>query len=99
MVALLSGSPLRTWPRVEGNNQLDGLAGRLLRAYLLKEDFQGFWEYVSPTWAGKFLDRWCIRTMRSRLEPMQRVAHMLRRHRPLILNWFRAKGAVSAGTV
>ncbi len=70
-----------------------------VRAYLLKEDFQGFWEYVSPTWAGKFLDRWCIRTMRSRLEPMQRVAHMLRRHRPLILNWFRAKGAVSAGTV
>ena len=22
-----------------------------VRAYLLKEDFQGFWEYVSPAWA------------------------------------------------
>jgi transposase len=72
---------------------------KAVRAYLLKEDFQGFWDYVSPTWAGKFLDRWCTRVMRSRLEPMKRVARMLQRHRPLILNWFRAKGAVSAGTV
>ncbi|MBI4574862.1 MAG: ISL3 family transposase [Planctomycetes bacterium] len=72
---------------------------RTVRAYLLKEDFQGFWNYVSPTWAGKFLDRWCTRTMRSRLEPMQKVARMLRRHRELILNWFRAKGTISTATV
>ncbi|MEE9231253.1 MAG: ISL3 family transposase [Acidobacteriota bacterium] len=70
-----------------------------VRAYLLKEDFQGFWEYVSPAWAGKFLDRWCTRTMRSQLEPMKKVARMLRNHRELILNWFRAKGSVSAGAV
>ena len=37
--------------------------------------------------------------MRSRLEPMKKVAHMLRSHRPLILNWFRARGKVSAGAV
>jgi len=72
---------------------------RSVRAYLLKEDFQGFWEYVSPTWAGKFLDRWCTRTMRSQLEPMKKVARMLRNHRELILNWFVAKGSVSAGAV
>ena len=72
---------------------------RSVRAYLLKEDFQGFWEYVSPAWAGKFMDRWCTRTMRSQLEPMKRVARMLRNHRELILNWFHAKGAVSAGSV
>jgi transposase len=29
------------------------------RAYLLKEDFQQFWENVSLTWAAKFLDDWC----------------------------------------
>jgi len=72
---------------------------RSVRAYLLKEDFQGFWEYVSPAWAGKFLDRWCTRTMRSRLEPMKRVARMLRNHREQILNWFRAKGQISAAAV
>ena len=70
-----------------------------VRAHLLREDFQRFWEYVSPGWAEKFLDQWCTRTMRSKLEPMKRVARTLRNHRELILNWFRAKGALSSGVV
>nr|VFJ61753.1 MAG: Transposase [Candidatus Kentron sp. FW]VFJ61992.1 MAG: Transposase [Candidatus Kentron sp. FW] len=37
--------------------------------------------------------------MRSKIEPMKRVARMLRRHRPLLLNWFRAKGQFSSGIV
>jgi transposase len=65
----------------------------------LKEDFQFFWQYGSPHWAGWFLDRWCTRTLRSRLEPMHKVARMLRAHRPLLLNWFRAQGALSSGPV
>ncbi len=72
---------------------------RAVRAYLLKEDFQFFWEYHSPYWAGQFLDRWCTRTMRSRLEPLKKVARSLRRHRPLLLNWFHAKGAISTAAV
>ena len=72
---------------------------RAVRAYLLKEDLQRFWRYVSPHWAGVFLDRWCTRVMRSRLEPMKKVARMLRTHRQLILNWFRARGQLSAGAV
>ena len=72
---------------------------KTVRSYLLKEDFQFLWTYVSPYWAGKFLDRWCTRTMRSKIEPMKKVAKSLRAHRPLILNWFRAKGAISAGIV
>lgn len=70
-----------------------------VRAYLLKEEFQFFWSYVSPYWAGRFLDRWCTKTMRSQIEPMKKVASMLRRHRPLLLNWFRAKGQLSSGVV
>ena len=38
---------------------------RSVRSYLLKEDFQFFWKYVSPYWASRFLDRWCTRVMRS----------------------------------
>jgi transposase len=72
---------------------------RSVRAYLLKEDFQRFWEYVSPSWAEKFLDQWCRRTMRSQIEPMKKVARTLRNHRELILNWFRAKGTISAGMI
>jgi len=72
---------------------------RTVRAYLLKEDFQHFWLYSSATWAGKFLDQWCTAALRSRLKPLQKVALMLRRHRPLILNWFKAKGQISNGVV
>ncbi|MEJ2046162.1 MAG: ISL3 family transposase [Reinekea sp.] len=70
-----------------------------IRAYLLKEDFDGFWAYVSPSWAGKYLDRWTTRVMRSKLEPMKKVAKTLRHHKPLILNWFRAKKMISNGVV
>jgi len=70
-----------------------------VRAYLLKEQFQLFWSYVSPYWAGRFLDQWCTQAMRSKIEPIKKVAKMLRRHRPLLLNWFRAKGQLSSGVV
>jgi transposase len=68
---------------------------RTVRAYLLKEDFQQLWDYHSVAWAGKFMDRWCTAALRSRIKPMKSVARMIRRHRELILNWFRAKGAIS----
>ena len=70
-----------------------------VRAYLLKEDFQQFWEYTSPTWAGKFFDQWCRQTMYSRIEPMKKVARTLRSHRELILNWFKARKRFSSGVV
>jgi transposase len=72
---------------------------KAVRCYLLKEDFQFFWEYRRPYWAGEFLDRWCKRAMRSRIEPMKKVARMLRSHRELLLNWFRAKKAISSGAI
>lgn len=72
---------------------------RTMRAYLMKEDFQQFWTYRSPAWAGKFLDGWCTRAMRSQLAPMKEMAGTLRRHRGLLLNWFAAKGELSSGSV
>ena len=72
---------------------------KTVRSYLLKEEFQLFWSYKSPYWAGQFLDKWCTKTMRSKIEPMKKVARQLRRHRPLLLNWFRAKGQFSSGIV
>jgi transposase len=70
-----------------------------VRGYLLKQSFQLLWEYKSPYWAGWFLDRWVSRAMRSRLEPIKVVARSVRKHRELILNWFRAKKEFSAGIV
>jgi len=72
---------------------------KTVRAYLLKEDFQQFWEYESPAWAGKFLTEWCRQALRSRIEPMKKVARMLRAHRDLILNYFKAKKLFSSGII
>jgi transposase len=72
---------------------------KTVRAYLLKEDFQQFWDYDSPAWAAKFLDDWCQQAMRSRIEPMKKIAKTLRGHRELILNYFRAKKQFSSGVV
>ena len=72
---------------------------KTIRAYLLKEDFQNFWDYTSATWAGKFLDQWCNQTMRSKLEPMKKVAKTIRAHKTLLLNWFEAKNEISLGAV
>ncbi len=37
--------------------------------------------------------------MRSKIEPLKKQAKTLRKHRELILNWFKAKKAISAGVV
>ena len=72
---------------------------RAVRAYLLREDFQRFWLYHTPHWAGRFMKEWCTRVMRSKLGPMMKVAKMIRSHQSLILNWFRARGTISAAAV
>jgi transposase len=72
---------------------------RTVRAYLLKESFQLFWDYSSAYWAGRYLDRWCTAALRSRIEPMKKFARTVRTHRELMLNWFRARKEFSSGIV
>ncbi len=35
--------------------------------------------------------------MFSNIEPMKKIAKTIRKHKPLILNWFKAKKLISAG--
>ncbi len=70
-----------------------------IRCYFLKEDFRQLWTYVSPTWSGKFIDSWTRRVMLSKIEPMKREAKTIRRHKLLILNYFKAKKTFSSGIV
>ena len=72
---------------------------KTMRAYLLKESFQALWEYKTYHWAGVFLDAWVRRAMRSRLEPIKKVARSIRSHEHLILNWFAAKKEFNSGIV
>jgi transposase len=95
---------LRRGSRVRGKarHKLNALLASKLataRAWDLKECFQYIWHYKSYIWAGAFLDYWCWRALRSRIEPMKKVARMLRSHEELLLNWFKAKGEISGGAV
>ena len=93
---------LRRGTRVRGKARvkLDALVNSKLataRAWTLKESFGQFWNYKCIHWAGGFLDVWTTMAMRSRLEPMKKIARMLRSHEELILNWFKAKKEISNG--
>ncbi len=70
-----------------------------IKAYLMREDFQRFWKYKYPACADRFLENWITRTLKTNLEHIKKVAKMLRRHKHLILNWFKADGRLSSGTV
>jgi transposase len=87
---------LKRGTRVRGKARakLHAILGSLhdtCRAWELKESFRHFWRYRSETWAAAFLKEWTTRAMRSGLDPMKKVARMLRRHEELLLNYFRAK--------
>ena len=71
---------------------------RVVRAYLMKEDFERFWSYKSWYHAGRFLHEWCVRAMRSKIEPMKKFVGTIRNHRELLMNWFKSKG-LSSGIV
>ncbi len=98
------------WPLLRKGSRVRGQARRRLNALLasklatagaweLKEAFAHFWRYKSVLWASGFLDAWCERAMRSRLEPMRRMGRMLRAHEQLLMNWFRALGEISSAAV
>ena len=91
----------RNWTKQEKSRmrELFGSRLRTIRAFVLVESFEHFWTYYSPTWAGKFLDSWCARVARSRLDPLKKVAAALQRYRPLLLNYFEAKKEFSNGAV
>jgi transposase len=70
-----------------------------IKAYLMREDFQRFWEFEHSDVAEQFLNTWVTRALQTNLEPMHKVAKMLRKHKELILNWFKAQKRLSSGAV
>lgn len=72
---------------------------RTVRCTLLRWEFDHFWTYAHPTRAARFLDDWCRSVMTSRLEPLKKVARMLRRHRSYLIDFIRVKGLVPTGAV
>lgn len=66
-------------------NQLRHGNNRIYRAWLLKDEFEHFWEYSYTGSAENFLKKWSIRALKSRLEPLRKFVHTLRKHQKYIL--------------
>jgi len=62
---------------------------RTARGWALKETFGDFWEYYSSRGAEAFFDRWYGWAVRSRLEPIKKKAHMLKRRLANLLTYAR----------
>ncbi|MDD2710364.1 MAG: transposase [Verrucomicrobiae bacterium] len=95
---------LKRWKNLRGGlrvslRQLLSHNLRTIRAYILKEDFANFWHYRSKTWAKYFLDLWTRQALQSRIQPMRKVARMLRAHEPLLWNWFEVRGQLGNAVV
>ena len=81
---------------------LDDLCGRNLktsRAWAIKETFNEFWASRNEAFAEGVFRRWYSWAIRSRLEPVKRVARMLKKHYYGLETWFehRISNAVSEG--
>jgi transposase len=50
----------------------------IVRADLLKDEFQRFWKYVRSGWAERHLRHWLGWAMRSWIQPMKRFARMIK---------------------
>ena len=59
------------------------------RAWHYKEDFRHFWNYHQPGAAERFYEAWRKAVMRSRLEPLKRVARLIDAHWREIFNYIR----------
>ena len=73
----------------ESREQLAGLTRlhlKTARAYQLRLAFQEIYKQPTLQWGELFLDRWYGWAIRCRLEPIKRVARMIKRHLQGILN-------------
>lgn len=59
----------------------------LYRAMLLKDDFMDLYCYRREGWARRFLQGWIRRAMYSKIEPIKKVARMIRNHIEGVVGW------------
>jgi transposase len=72
---------------------------RIHRAWVLKDEFEHFWEYNAPWAAERFLKRWSTTALKSRLEPIRDFVKTLRKQMHHIIGFAKSKltNAISEG--
>jgi transposase len=66
---------------------LNKINNRIYRAWVLKDEFEHFWDYSYRGSAEKFLKTWITKALKSRLESMRKFANTLRGHKDRILTF------------
>ena len=64
---------------------------RIHRAWVLKDEFEHFWEYNAPWAAKRFLKRWTTTALKSRIEPLRDFVKMLRKQEHRIITFVETK--------
>lgn len=72
---------------------------KLLKAYLLKEDFRKLWSYKSKAWAMKFWENWKSKLRWQRLEPFKDFVKLVDKHLDGIMNFYETKTHVKMGYI
>jgi len=69
------------------------------RAWVLKDEFEQFWEYKAPWAAQRFLKAWMTTALKSRLEPIREFVKTLKKHMHRILPFIgsRLTNAIAEG--
>jgi transposase len=96
---LFKHSSNRSKKETRGLNALRKGNRRIHRAWVLKDEFEQIWEYVSIGAAERFLKNWITSVLRSRLEPLKKYARTLRKHFAHVIAYVRRRltNAVAEG--
>ena len=72
-------------------NELRKSNRRIYRAWVLKDEFEQFWNYKATWAAERFLKRWTRAALKSRLEPLRKFARMIRKYKDNILTFVKTR--------
>lgn len=72
---------------------------RIHRAYVLKDEFEQFWDFEDINQAEEFLDAWCKSASRSRLDSIKKFVNTVRKHKQRLLPFIehRLTNSISEG--
>jgi len=64
---------------------------RIHRAWVLKDEFEQFWDYQAPWAAKRFLKRWMTTALKSRLEPIRKFVKTIKKHFSRIITFIESR--------
>jgi len=80
-------------------NALFSVNKKLLKAYLLKEEFRKIWCYSSKAWAMKFWNNWKSKLRWQRLESFKNFTKLIDKHLDGVMNFYLTENKIKMGYI